>query len=74
MTPHQFYNLDEAEQAETIWKGEHIADRKDQEHSILLYQIGDLFVEVFYHREYNVLRKFEAFTKNELLDIYLPKN
>ena len=74
MTPSQFYSLDEAEQAETVWEGEHIADRKDEEHNILLYQIGNLFVEAYYHREHNVLRKFKAFTKDELLDIYLLKN
>ena len=74
MSPSQFHNLDEAEQAEVIWEGKHIADRQDEDHNILLYQIKDLYVEVYYHKEYNVIRRFEAFTKDELLDIYLPKN
>ena len=29
MTPEQFYDLDEMEQAETVWEGKHIADRQD---------------------------------------------
>ena len=74
MTPEQFYDLDEQEQAETIWEGVHIAGRQDEEHNILLYKIDDLFVEVYHHKEYNVIRRFNAFSKNELLDIYLPKN
>ena len=74
MTPEQFYELDEMEQAEVIWDGKHIADRQDKEHHILLYKIDDLFVEVYYHKESNIIVKFNAFSKNELLDIYLPKN
>ena len=42
MTPEQFYELDEMEQAEVIWDGKHIADRQDAEHHILLYKIDDL--------------------------------
>lgn len=74
MTPSQFYNLDEAEQAETIWEGKYVGSRQDKDHNILLYQIKNLYVEVYYHKEFNVIRRFEAFTKDELLDIYLRKN
>lgn len=34
MTPKQFLELDEMEQAETVWEGDHIADRQDREHNI----------------------------------------
>ena len=54
MTPEQFYELDEMEQAEVIWDGKHIADRQDNEHHILLYKIDDLFVEVYHHKEQNI--------------------
>jgi hypothetical protein len=74
MTPEQFYGLDEMEQAEVIWEGRHIADREDKEHHILLYKIDELFVEVHYSKDHNVIVTFNAFSKNELLDIYLPKN
>jgi hypothetical protein len=74
MTPEEFYALDEMEQAELIWEGRHIADRQDTEHHILLYKIDNLFVEVYYHKEDNFIKRFKAFTRDELLDIYLPKN
>ncbi len=75
MTPEQFNALDEMEQAELIWNGKHVGDRKDEEHNILLYKIDStLFVEVFYHVQHNVIKKYTAFSKDELLDIYLPKN
>lgn len=74
MTPNQFCLLDEMEQAETVWEGNYIGSRHDEEHKILLYKIDDLYVEAYYHREYNVLRKFIAFSKTELLDVYFPEN
>jgi hypothetical protein len=61
MTPEQFYRLDEMEQAEVIWERKHVADRQDKDHHILLYKIDDLFVEVYYHKEHNVIVKFNAF-------------
>ena len=70
MTPEQFYKLDEMEQAELVWEGKHIADREDKEHGILLYQYKNLYIEVYYHKEYNTIRRFNAFSRVELLDIY----
>jgi hypothetical protein len=74
MTPEQFYELDEMEQAEVIWEGKHVADRQDKERQTLLYKIDDLFIEVYYNKEDNIIVKFKAFSESELLDIYLPKN
>ena len=71
MTPEQFYHLDEMEQAEVIREGKHVADRQDKEHHILLYKIDDLFVEVYYFKEHDVIVRFNAFSKTELLDFYL---
>lgn len=45
MTPEQFYQLDEMEQAESVWEGKHIEDRKDKEYNIVVYQIRELYVE-----------------------------
>lgn len=56
------------EQVENVWSGKHIATKHDKNHDILLYQIDGFFVEVYYHREYNVIRKFEPVAnKNQLL-------
>lgn len=62
------------EQGKIVWEGKHIGERSISEYHILLYMIEDLFVEVVYDKQANVIKKFEAFTKHQLLDIYLPKN
>jgi hypothetical protein len=46
---------------------------RNKEHNILLYKIGDLFIEVYYSKWHNIITKFYPFSKNELLDIYSPK-
>lgn len=71
MTLRQFNELDEMEQAEAVWSGVHIGERQDDEHTISLYQIDGLYVEVFYHREYNVIRKIIALSSTEQLTPYL---
>ncbi len=73
MTLYQFLALDEMEQQEAIWEGVHIADREDEEHKILLYQIDAFYVEVFYHKEYNVIRKYQPFNSMDKLAPYLDK-
>ena len=68
MTLNQFIQLDEMEQAEAIWKGKQVAQRADDQHDILLYRIDGFFVEIYYHRTFNIIRGFEAIrNKNQLL-------
>lgn len=71
MTLYQFNLLDEMEQAEAVWSGTHIGERKDGEHTILLYQIDSFYVEVYYHREYNVIKRMRSFSSTEQLAPYL---
>lgn len=74
MTPQQFINLDEMEQAETLWdKGVHIGERFDEVYSILLYQIDGFYVEAFYNREHNSLVRFEVFSDMNELAPYLNR-
>lgn len=68
-----FIKMDEMEQAEAIWDAVLLADREDGEHKILLYQIDSFYVEVFYHKEYNVIRRFRPFKTTDLLKPYLDK-
>ena len=63
--------LDEMEQIEAIWAGEFIGDRSDEEHNILLYQVDSFYVEVYYHREYNTIRRFRSFSSTTQLEPYL---
>ena len=73
MTLYQFIALDEQEQAEAVWDAVFIADRQDEEHRILLYQIDSFYVEVYYHKEYNVIRRLRPFASTEQLHPYLYK-
>ena len=74
MTPKEFNALNQKKQADLIWNGKHVGDRKDAEHNILLYQIDEeLFVEIYYHVQHNVITKYIAMSKQEL-GSYLPKN
>ena len=73
MTLYQFLGSDEAEQMEAIWdNGVHIAERDDEVYRYILYSIGSFYVELKYHREYNVLHGSRAFTTEKLLEPYLP--
>lgn len=73
MTLYQFNRLDEMEQAEAVWDAVFVADREDEEHKILLYQIDSFYVEVFYHKEYNMIGRFRSFSSTEQLHPYLDK-
>jgi hypothetical protein len=61
MTLYEFNALDEMEQAEAIWDSIHIGERRDAEHNIILYQRDDFYIEVFHHKEFNVIRKIRSF-------------
>jgi hypothetical protein len=73
MTLYQFNALDEMEQAEAVWDGVFVADREDDQHRILLYQIDSFYVEAYYNNEHNVLVKFRSFSSINQLDPYLEK-
>lgn len=65
MTFYEFIVMDEMEQAEAVWEGIHIGNRQDEEHNILCYQIDSFYVEVLYHTEYNVIRRYRPFKNPE---------
>ena len=73
MTLNQFNMLDELGKAEAIWSGTHFAIRHDEEHDILLYELDGFFVEVFYHRSDEVIRKIEAISNQNQLSAYGDK-
>jgi hypothetical protein len=74
MTLYQYNYLDEAEQHEAIWEhGVHIGERLEGEYKIILYQIFSFYVELFYHMEFNVLRRLRSFSSTECLDAYIQQ-
>ncbi len=72
MTLFQFNALDETEQYEAIWNhGVMVGDRIEGEHKIILYQIFSFYVELYYHVEFNVLRRLRSFSSTKPLEQYL---
>ncbi|MEO7834804.1 MAG: hypothetical protein ABIR50_05755 [Ginsengibacter sp.] len=73
MTLYEFKQLDETEQMEAVWDAVFVADREDREHRILLYQIDAFYVEVYYNKEYNDIRRFRSLSSTDQLQPYLDK-
>ena len=69
----KYYNgLDEVEQHAVLWEnGVHIGERFDGEYKIILYQIFSFYIELFYHDEYNLLRRLRSFSHIDSLDPYI---
>lgn len=63
--------MDEMEQQEAIWEGTLIADRIEGEYKLLLYQIDSFYVEVWYHVEHNVIKRYRSFSSMEQLEPYM---
>jgi hypothetical protein len=63
--------LNEMEQAEVVWASTNIGERRDKEHTILLYQVDSFYVEVFYHRKNNVISRTRSFSNPDQLEPYM---
>ena len=73
LTPEEFSDLDNQEQYEAILQGVQIAERVENKQHIILYQLYDLYVEVYCDTKYPLIRKLFAFTALEYLNAYLEK-
>ena len=67
MTLCQFNALDEMEQAKAVSNGKRLADRQEELYVIILYQVETFFVEVYYHRQFNVIVKIRSFSNYDQL-------
>jgi hypothetical protein len=50
-----------------------ISGRSDNQHMILLYQLNNFYIEVYYHKKYNYISDFHAFEDTDQLEPYLRK-
>ena len=60
ITIEHFNTLNKTEQHELIWSGICIGFRKESEYKILIYKISDFYVEIFYNKVLNHIKKIEA--------------
>lgn len=66
--------MTEMEQADVIMeKGVKIGNRTDGFYSILLFQVGSFYAEIFYHSHFNVIIKIKTFSNTDLLEPYLQQ-
>ncbi|MBD0351154.1 MAG: hypothetical protein ICV65_08380 [Flavisolibacter sp.] len=73
MTLYDFIALSDDYKAQVVWGSAYIADREDQGHRILLYQVQDFYVEVYHHKEHNTIEKFTVFATTDQLQPYLEQ-
>lgn len=72
MTIYEFNLLDGIRQAEVVEnRGVLIADRLHKQLKILLFQVDNFYIEVYYHNTYNVVQGFRSFESTDALDPYL---
>lgn len=74
MTLYQFNVLTENEKTAIVSsKGHFVGDRKEDNFSIMLYQVRSFYVELYYNGQENKIRKLRSFSSREQLEPYLGK-
>ncbi len=73
MTIYEFNKLNDSEKAEVVWDGTLIGDRTDDIYNILLYQVDSFYVEVFYQKKRNIIKRIRSFSSTDQLQPYLEK-
>ncbi len=74
MTLYQFNVLTENEKTAIVWnEGHFVGDRKENNFSILLYQVQSFYVEVFYSGNENKISRLRSFNSMEQLEPYMRK-
>ena len=70
MTLYDFIAMNQTDQAEAVWKGNYLAAKEEEKHRVLLYKVENFYVEVYFHRELNLIQKFRPFTSTWRLQAY----
>lgn len=74
MTLAQFNKLKtEAQQKAVLLQGVFLAERKDAPLRMMLYDMGNFYVEIFFLSRYNKVAWFNGFQSTKKLDPYLQK-
>ena len=74
MTLQEFHSLNLEQQQDAVLKnGIFLAERKDPPLRMMLYQMEDFYVEVFFLSRYNKVAWFNAFDTTEKLEAYLQE-
>lgn len=72
MTLYQYKLLGAAQQQELLWEhGALVAEQHEGIYLRMLYQLESFYVELWYHRQCNTIRKWCSFSSTDLLTSYL---
>jgi len=71
MTLYDFRALNEPEQFEVTWAGTFLADRQEPGYNVLLYCLGEFYVEVYFSIVKQAAVGLRAFKALHLLEPYL---
>jgi len=69
----EFKQLDYTGRMAATSNGVCVAGRDENKFKVLLYQLNDFYIEVYYHKFYNFISKFVAFDAHELPELYLER-
>jgi len=70
MTLYQFIVLTENEKGAVVCKGDFVIERKENNFSILLYQVQSFYVKVFYPGKENKITGLRSFSSVNQLEPY----
>ena len=73
MNIQEFTKLDYTGRMEATCKATCVAGRDENVFKVLLYQLNDFYVEVYYNKLYNYITEFVAFDSTDKLDPYLER-
>ena len=71
MSLNEFIILNEEQQAETAWTGIFLDLRTDGIHSILLFDLGSFYAELYYEHTRSEIEKVMSFNSTDALGPYL---
>ena len=73
MNIQDFIKLDYSGRMEATSNGVCVAGRDENIFKVLLYQLNDFYIEVYYNKLYNYISEFVAFDSTDKLDPYLER-
>ncbi len=74
MTLYEFHLLEEMQQVDLLYEeGIYLGKRKKKNQSVVLYQIGDFYVEVYYNKYRYLIDEVRYFHSTDLLQPYLEQ-
>jgi hypothetical protein len=74
MTLYEFRLLSDDKQVEHLYNdGVYIGKRKDEDSSVVLYQLGNFYIEIYYLKYRSLISRLRCFTSTDALNPYLEQ-